>query len=284
DDIYDNNDNQTDAYGVFIGWGTGDILQYDEDWYHLAANSTTMLQICVSGELDVLLGMEIWDDEGYIKNLSKPLGEYRVYLLHQITNGEDYYIRIRGAILGDQYGLYFANVTDDIYEENNDRMSAHVIAEDTIYNCVQMDEDWFEIEIQSGFENITIEVHFSDIEGNIDIELYNSAGDLIEGSDSDNNDESIKIVLGNSGMYYIRVAGDNFGQNYDIIWMGEEITPEPDDDTTPTDDDTTPTDDDTTPTDDDPTFGGIPGYSTCFTVFLALGTLVILKIKNRTTK
>ena len=241
----------------------------------------TLLQVQLSGDFGSILNIEFWDDTGYLENITKTTDEYHVFILSEIISGDDYYFRITGANLGAQYSLYFSNVTDDIYEPNNDKASAHVIAASTALSCILIDDDWFEFEVLTGSEDVTIELTFSDQYGNIDVELYDSLGALVVGSNSETDDELINIDLNSTETYYIRVFGNNFGQSYHIKWSGVEPTP---DDTT--DDTTGDTTDDTTSDtngggDDDNFLDGIPGYSPLMTIMLFLGTLGILIQKFR---
>ena len=125
----------------------------------------------------------------------------------------------------------YRDSADDNYEPNNNWASAYDISndEDTFLNTIdgygiQADEDWYEIYVSSGFENVIVSCTFTDSEGDIDIELRNSFGGTftpVSGSRISNSvtdDEYIDCVVPSSGTYYIRVHYDDEGNSYNLWW------------------------------------------------------------------
>ncbi|MFX1391758.1 MAG: T9SS type A sorting domain-containing protein [Promethearchaeota archaeon] len=115
---------------------------------------------------------------------------------------------------------------EDLYEPNNNATSAYDL---TMYRLTwlslingpgaQWDDDWYKIEITSGTERLIVKLIFKHIEGDIDLELYNSTLDLITGSYSTDDCEFFDIILP-TGQYYLKVYYGNIGNNYDLIWEG----------------------------------------------------------------
>ena len=74
----------------------------------------------------------------------------------------------------------------DNFEPNNNPWDAFDLSthEDTLLSTidgsgVQLDDDWYEISIAPGYENVTIVLTFTHSAGNIDLALYKGTGNLI---------------------------------------------------------------------------------------------------------
>ncbi|MFX0005663.1 MAG: PPC domain-containing protein [Promethearchaeota archaeon] len=116
------------------------------------------------------------------------------------------------------------NAPEDSYEPNNDPFSAYDL---TMYELTwlsmingpgaQWDDDWYKIMVSPGEERLIVNLIFKHIEGDIDLELYNSTLNLIAGSYSVVDGEFIDIIVP-SGQYYIKVYFGNMGNNYDLLW------------------------------------------------------------------
>ena len=94
---------------------------------------------------------------------------------------------------------------------------------------VQLDDDWYQINVTAGLENVVIDCVFDPFDGNIDIELVGGNGVVIASSKSSTlftNNENIDIIVGGPGTYYIRVYYAYFGdvdggfEQYDLRWKG----------------------------------------------------------------
>ena len=115
--------------------------------------------------------------------------------------------------------------SDDNYEPNNNRTAACDL---TLHERVwlhlingygiQADDDYYEIYVNSDI--IHILCTFTDAQGDIDIALLNSAGNLVDYSESTTDNEEIIFdasSLGH-GTYYIVVYFDDAGNQYDLWW------------------------------------------------------------------
>lgn len=113
---------------------------------------------------------------------------------------------------------------EDFYEPNNDPFSAYDLTmwELTWLSFIngpgtQWDDDWYKIEITPGYERLIVKLIFHHMEGDIDLEVYNSSQDLMTGSYSVEDGEFIDIILP-SGQYYLKVYFGNMGNTYDLLW------------------------------------------------------------------
>ncbi|MDB4383929.1 phosphatidylinositol-specific phospholipase C domain-containing protein [Akkermansiaceae bacterium] len=82
-------------------------------------------------------------------------------------------------------------------------------------------DDWFEILVDPGEELVSVRCAFQHVEGNIDIALYDFAGNELVRSDSTTNDEEITYQVPGPGSYFIRVYGDE-GNSYDLRWNDDD--------------------------------------------------------------
>jgi hypothetical protein len=119
---------------------------------------------------------------------------------------------------------------DDNYEENDTLATAYSIASNELTwlstiagDGIQLDEDWYQISVTSGFTNVLVDLQFIDAEGDIDIQLVDSTGAVLQGSYSTTDDESINYIVPAGGIYYLRVYYGNAGNAYDLWW--DDIVP-----------------------------------------------------------
>lgn len=113
---------------------------------------------------------------------------------------------------------------EDLYEPNNDPFSAYDLTMSelkwlSLMNGpgAQWDDDWYKIEITPGYERLIVKLIFHHMEGDIDIQVYNSSLALMTESTSVEDGEFIDIILP-SGQYYLKVYFGNMGNTYDLLW------------------------------------------------------------------
>lgn len=114
---------------------------------------------------------------------------------------------------------------DDNYENNDSLAAAYDFStEETWLSSiaglgVQMDEDWYKIQVwPAGNERVQIDCRFSHEAGDIDVELYNSAGSMLAFSRGIWDNEFIEYTVPTTGVYYIKVYYANAGNVYDLWW------------------------------------------------------------------
>ena len=124
------------------------------------------------------------------------------------------------------YDGVFVNI-DDAYEQNDTRLTAYDLSfnEQTwLSNLqglgVQADDDWYEINITPGFENLQVDLQFAHADGDIDLQVYDALGNLVGSAASATDNEFLNINLASSGTHYLRVYGFNGDTNntYDLWW------------------------------------------------------------------
>jgi len=116
--------------------------------------------------------------------------------------------------------------SDDPYEENDTRGTAWDFSGGEgqwLSNYggsmdIQADDDWFEINIMSGYEHLVVDLTFTDAYGDIDLQVVDTSGAVHFSSTSTSDDEHIDEVLPWSGTWYLRVYYGNQGNAYDLRW------------------------------------------------------------------
>jgi hypothetical protein len=233
DDFYEENDydwQASDLTSYERWWLTsinGPGFQFDEDWFKIyVASGFEHLRVSVlfdhiHGNIDV----ELYDSGyNYVVGSYSP-DDNEFIELHLSTSGE-YYIRVYGSNSGNFYDLQyetFNTMGDDPYEENDDYWEAYDITHIEGWWLSgyggpgkQFDEDWFRVEVALGFEYLVINLICDDT---MDLELYDSNEEFITGSYNPHNDEHIQTKLSKRGAYYIRIFGDNRGNDYDLQFL-----------------------------------------------------------------
>jgi hypothetical protein len=234
DDAYEENDTLGAAWHPGYNWvrtwlsdinGLG--VQADEDWYQIDVDpgSVRVQVVCrfthAEGDIDI----ELYDSIGTMLAFSNSASDDES-IDHAISSGGTYYIRVYYGNAGNAYDLRWDDLTEDSYEENDSLGMAWYPG----YNWertwlsgidgfgVQVDEDWYQIDVDPGSERIQVDCQFTHAEGDIDIELYDSSGTLLAFSSSASDDEFIDYVGLFGGTYYIRVYKGNAGNTYDLWW------------------------------------------------------------------
>ena len=106
-----------------------------------------------------------------------------------------------------------AGVADDGYEDNDSRTTAAnlgtLTSSKTINNLVQADAaDWYKFTIASpAAAGSTVSTTFTHARGDLDLELYNSAGTRLKVSQGIGDGEMIPLAGLAKGTYYVRVYG-----------------------------------------------------------------------------
>ncbi len=118
---------------------------------------------------------------------------------------------------------------EDAYEQNDTLATAYDLSGyeqrwlSTIEGLgTQTDDDWYAIEITRGFLRAQVNCTFTNAEGNIDIALVDTNGQVLATSDGTGNTESIDFVVPAAGRYYVRVHAAvpdaDAGNAYDLMW------------------------------------------------------------------
>jgi len=246
------------------------ILGSDEDWFQLYLENGDKIDINIFfNHFDGNLELELWDPSNtkkiwsysydhdeFISFTVDMSGEWRIRV-SQVNGLNDVYydldIWINDGMLG--------GGGDDAYELNNEPYD--ILADDSnegkdsvlggihpsnlfqyeqtwlsdLYGlAIQGDEDWYAIEVTSGFLNLEVKLLFNHSLGDIDMEIHylNRQGDILFtgiGSYSVNNSEYINVTVSMGGIYFIKVfrkdgpalgnvftANGDEGNEYNMWW------------------------------------------------------------------
>jgi hypothetical protein len=126
---------------------------------------------------------------------------------------------------------------DDNYEENDNLAEAYDLSaneeswlSELAGQAVQLDDDWFKIAIDSGFERLLVELRFSHAAGDINIALHDGDGNELASAESTSDNESLDYTVPQAGSYYLRIYLGNAGNTYDLWWHDTTPpAPNPDD-------------------------------------------------------
>ncbi len=128
---------------------------------------------------------------------------------------------------------FYYFLTDDPYGDNDGHLTAYDITGNETRWLTSMqgygrqaDQDWYEIEVNGGYEHVTVKANFTHSSGDIDLSLYNGSGLCVASSTSETDNETLHHKVESGGTYYIRVDGDDESNFYDL-WWDDTDTPLP---------------------------------------------------------
>jgi len=105
---------------------------------------------------------------------------------------------------------------DDSYEENDSSATASKIGMGYFANMQCNDDDWYQVLLADG-DWLTVSLSFQSAESDLDLELYNPAGTLIDYSESYEDVESVAYKATTPGYYKCRVLDfDGETNSYDM--------------------------------------------------------------------
>jgi hypothetical protein len=269
DDTYEENDVNASAYDlsdhkdIWLNSIDGNGFQFDDDWYKVYIDpeyDILMVYITYNTHyLDyLLLDVTLYDSEGTaLANSISGLDNQQIS--SWISTSGYYYVLVSGSNVGNEYDLkwfcYPYVYPDDFYEENDVYYSAYNLSADSVgLGGYQYDQDWYKFSLVKGYINVTIDLVFSHVDGNINLALYDSMLNLIANSTSTTDNEHIDYILVPKGTYYIKVYGDNSGNSY-LLYLTKYQHVPPDEP-------------------DVPSQEGIPGFN----LFFLFGIVVIISI------
>ncbi|MBN1216341.1 MAG: hypothetical protein JXA99_12980 [Candidatus Lokiarchaeota archaeon] len=235
DDNYEDNDNRDSAYNLISNrqkWlsslqGLG--YQRDEDWYRIQVNpeeNTLILKLNFTHSIDYI-GITLYNENGRIVK-NRVTSSNNIYFTIILMDGI-YLIKIDGNNGGNPYDLFWNSsmfIGDDNYEDNDNYSDSYDLdpfENKDLYmingSAIQADDDWYRININVWYEKrVVINLYYNNDFGNIDIDLYNSSLFLIDQAISDSNDEKLELTVPNTGIYYIKIYGENQTNVYNLKW------------------------------------------------------------------
>ncbi len=221
DDIYEENDVLSEATILTQGSYYGLILNgTDLDIYRVSFTSGTLIEVYIlfdqdEGDLDLYLYDTFLDsvnysnsetDNEYVSYLP-PISGYYTILIKSYTN--DTY---------QPYDLIIGDSIDDVFEENDDWITAALINNNMLYsNLICRDSDFYYFWADEGYL-INIEIEFSYIQGDLDIYLWDYWSDTIwDSSTSVSNNENIVFTANVSDWYEFEVYNYEDNLNYSMF-------------------------------------------------------------------
>ncbi len=105
---------------------------------------------------------------------------------------------------------------DDEFEDNDEYDDGGLLAEGVYTDIVSCpyDEDFFKV-VADANHSLTVTVDFLHEDGNVELEIFNTVGVLFARRISSDDDESITVNIGTTGVYTIRIWQDAGTQGVD---------------------------------------------------------------------
>lgn len=195
----------------------------DQDWLKFETNAIGTFEDYIAINFESWKGdlaLALYDDQGYFLNYSDyygsnqealplaglPAGTYyaQIYSYSDQTNNYDLEISAPGAT---------TQLSPDRFETNNSRSEAQALEELQGLQWWQglsihetADEDWFQFDLErEGTRENFAAITFTTVEGDLDLKLYDSAGNFLKDSTGFRNFE--KISLQGQKLGYLQVVG-----------------------------------------------------------------------------
>ncbi|KKL74862.1 hypothetical protein LCGC14_2060650, partial [marine sediment metagenome] len=230
DDLYEENDDWSTATDLtsYEGWWLSSIngsgLQRDEDWYKISISSGKE-HIRINLTFDHWLGdinLQFYDSS-LTWSFSRTSTTDNEFMDITVPGSGIYYIKVYFENAGNPYDLRYNTLfaPDDSYEENDQEYEFYDLTANASMwqnNLRQFDDDWYEIRLDPGEERLRAELNFNHLAGNMDLEIYDRDFYYIDGSYLPGDSEYLEFDLAWSGIYYLRVFGDNMGNFYNLFW------------------------------------------------------------------
>ena len=233
EDNYEENDNFQELFdlrdyaGFWLASVDGLGTQLDPDWYEISVPEgagqllLSLASDSSAGNVDLTLSKK----DGNKIFVSADGGDTESILWDDPIAGS-YAVTVTGDRIGNQYNLFWEVVLeDDAYEENDELAEAYDLSawerswlRKLDGPGVQRDEDWYKITVPANVAELDIRTNFNPLAGDIDLELYNANGYLIDRSISQTDIESLTYSSPASGDYYIQIHYENAGNEYDLWW------------------------------------------------------------------
>ena len=219
-------------------------MQSDDEWYviNISSNQSVkrlLIDLTFShadGNIDMNIygdDFEISDPGGAVPGLWRAVSAGTTsddeFIDHNVTanSPETYYIQVSGEDLGNGYTLTWAELTgtDDGFEANDIAAEAKAITEGIVTFGVQSDDDWYSIDVTSGYRRVHTSLRFYNTEFataiDLNMELRDPGGALLASrTGASGLNKSINVVVPAAGTYHLHVFGDNNRDGYALDWAG----------------------------------------------------------------
>lgn len=236
DDSYEENDSRSTSFNLgtlTASAAISNLVMADTaDWFRFATTATGTSNDNVGISFTHALGdidLALYNSAGYRVRLSQGVTNSELVSLNGLAAGT-YFIRVYGY-LGATNPSYSLNINpprtgiaDDAFE-NNDSLSAArdlgtLSAAQTFSNLIMADShDWYRFTMGgAGVSGDLVSINFQNAQGNLQLELYNSGGSLVNSSLGTADSETISLNGLAAGSYYVHVfgAGGALNPNYSL--------------------------------------------------------------------
>jgi hypothetical protein len=249
EDVYEENDTRGTAWHPGYNWERkwlsdidGSGIQADDDWYRIDVDAASHgIQVdCQFTHADGDINVGLYDSTGTLLASSETTTDNE-FIDHPIPGGGTYYVRVYSGNAGNMYDLWWDDLSEDAYEENDDWGTAwhpgynweRTWLSDIGGLGIQADDDWYRIDVDMTSERIQVDCQFIHADGDIDIGLYyydpdnppdpsweppDPSWEPLASSESVTDNELIDVAISGGGTYYIRVHFSNVGNAYDLRW------------------------------------------------------------------
>ncbi|MFP4260459.1 MAG: PPC domain-containing protein [Opitutales bacterium] len=228
DDPYEENDQIDNAFALtpefprlssHLGLG----IQKDEDWYEIEIpqNNIGLRIECLFEDALGDIDFELYDPFGFPVAVRDSLTDNEILDIDTPLPGGTYQIRVFGPNLGNTYDLYFNVFADDAYEENDvigDATDISLLLGESLPEgpLVQGDDDWYRFEVTGTLAFLEVSLEYKDINGAVDFEVLDSDENVIATATSTADSETVFLPV-QAGTHYVRVFGDDFFNEYDLV-------------------------------------------------------------------
>ena len=230
DDIYEDNDTFQEATSITPGaYDSLTLTEDDDDWY--------VFDVCEGGnvQVDILFSnaqgnLDAWLYDGAVNYLdasftsndnesltANDLRAQQVYVrVYSFGDEADYQINI--TVTGCNAGLEPDRLEDNDTRETGEVLTPNLYGDLTL---TEGDEDWILFDVCEG-GTVTVDLTFSDADGDIDMRLYDEAGVSRASAMSVDDNESITYTNAASGQYALRIYG--YGNNNNLYDLEFSVT------------------------------------------------------------
>jgi uncharacterized protein (DUF3084 family) len=198
----------------------------DDDYYALAPTATGTLDVSLSflnaqGDIN----LELFDAAQQLLASSVSTTDAEQISL-AVTAGQTYYIRVFGAAgaVNPNHSLTInaPELPNDVFEENDTFATAGSLAAlDQTYSNLTInapnDDDFFSL-VPTVNGTLSVTLTFLNSQGNVDLELFNAAQQLLASSGSTADTEQVTLPVTAGQTYFVRVfgAGGAINPNYSL--------------------------------------------------------------------
>jgi hypothetical protein len=235
DDSFEDNDGPFLAPFVFAGTTGGlNVCSGDDDYFDVYveagetitvnirfANAEGDMDLALLGFLNIPVATSVSEDDDESVTYTEPDGGF---LTIQVTLYQD-----MGTMPGNPYTMEIIITpatpqmcTADALEENDSRGAAATITpgQRTGLNTCTGDDDFYAITLAAN-DQVSAAASFNNGEGDIDMELLDSAGTVLDSAGTTANTENVSATVPSAGTYYVRVflfgdAGSTTGNTYTL--------------------------------------------------------------------